>query len=102
MKKSIVKRILAVVLAATLVFGAAPAVFASEAPAVVLAADEGGFADFDSAVTFAEEAPSDDIRDDPTFQESLIDIVISFAKAFVETMVRYIKYIIEAIMNAQA
>lgn len=52
-------------------------------------------------VTLADEGEKDDdIRDNQTFQEALVEIVKSFVKAFAETIVRYVKFIIDFI-NSQ-
>lgn len=86
MKTSFLKRLTAFVLTAALLFCFVPHAFAAGAPAVT---------------TTAQTTQDDDIRDDPTFQKALVDIVISFAKAFVQTAVRYIKFIIQLIKDAQ-
>ena len=86
MKTSFLKRLTAFILTATLLFCFVPHAFAAGAPAVT---------------TTAQTTQDDDIRDDPTFQKALVDIVISFAKAFVETAIRYIKFIIQLIKDAQ-
>lgn len=86
MKTSFLKRLTAFILTATLLFCFVPHAFAAGASAVT---------------TTAQTTQDDDIRDDPTFQKALVDIVISFAKAFVQTAVRYIKFIIQLIKDAQ-
>lgn len=84
MKTSFLKRLTAFVLTAALLFCFVPHAFAAGAPA-----------------TTAQTTQDDDIRDDPTFQGAVIDIVKSFAKAFVETVVRYVKFIIQLIKDSQ-
>ena len=84
MKTSFLKRLTAFILTAALLFCFVPHAFAAGAPA-----------------TTAQTTQDDDIRDDPTFQGAVIDIVKSFAKAFVETVVRYVKFIIQLIKDSQ-
>lgn len=100
MKQSIIKKIICAVLAATLIFGAAPAAMA-QTPTAIVAQAETEVQESNDFVTLADEGEKDDdIRDDPTFQEALVEIVKSFVKAFAETIVRYVKFIIDFI-NSQ-
>ncbi len=101
MKQSIIKKIICAVLAATLIFGAAPAAMAQTPTAIVAQAEaEAQAQESNDFVVLADEGEKDDIRDDPTFQEALVEIVKSFVKAFAETIVRYVKFIIDLI-NSQ-
>ena len=99
MKQSIIKKIICAVLAATLIFGAAPAAMA-QTPTAIVAQAETEAQESNDFVVLADEGDKDDIRDDPTFQEALVEIVKSFVKAFAETIVRYVKFIIDLI-NSQ-
>lgn len=100
MKQSIIKKIICAVLAATLIFGAAPAAMA-QTPTAIVAQVETEAQESNDFVTLADEGEKDDdIRDNQTFQEALVEIVKSFVKAFAETIVRYVKFIIDFI-NSQ-
>ena len=100
MKQSIIKKIICAVLAATLIFGAAPAAMA-QTPTAIVAQAETEAQESNDVVTLADEGEKDDdIRDNQTFQEALVEIVKSFVKAFAETIVRYVKFIIDFI-NSQ-
>lgn len=100
MKQSIIKKIICAVLAATLIFGAAPAAMA-QTPTAIVAQAETESQESNDFVTLADEGEKDDdIRDNQTFQEALVEIVKSFVKAFAETIVRYVKFIIDFI-NSQ-
>ena len=100
MKQSIIKKIICAVLAATLIFGAAPAAMA-QTPTAIVAQAETEAQEANDFVTLADEGEKDDdIRDNQTFQEALVEIVKSFVKAFAETIVRYVKFIIDFI-NSQ-
>ena len=100
MKQSIIKKIICAVLAATLIFGAAPAAMA-QTPTEIVAQAETEAQESNDFVTLADEGEKDDdIRDNQTFQEALVEIVKSFVKAFAETIVRYVKFIIDFI-NSQ-
>lgn len=100
MKQSIIKKVICAVLAATLIFGVAPAAIA-QAPTAIVAQSEAEADNSSDFVVLADETEKDDdIRDDPTFQEALVEIVKSFVKAFAETIVRYVKFIIDFI-NSQ-
>ena len=100
MKQSIIKKIICAVLAATLIFGAAPAAMA-QTPTAIVAQAETEAHESNDFVTLADEGEKDDdIRDNQTFQEALVEIVKSFVKAFAETIVRYVKFIIDFI-NSQ-
>lgn len=102
MKQSIIKKIICAVLAATLIFGAAPAAMAQTPTAIVAQSEtEAQAQESNDFVTLADEGEKDDdIRDNQTFQEALVEIVKSFVKAFAETIVRYVKFIIDFI-NSQ-
>ena len=123
MKNSAFKKILALVLAGMLVFGAAPAAFAAEEET----APEQGQSTSEQAEKIAndildlildlidrgEEEPEegedtpavnpddtgsvDDIRDNLIARGAVGDIVKAFAKAVVETLVRYARYIISVL-----
>lgn len=101
MKQSIIKKIICAVLAATLIFGAAPAAIAA-APVAVVEQSAANAEDSNEFVVLADETGKEDgdIRDDPTFQEAMVEIVKSFVKSFAETIVRYVKVIIDYI-NSQ-
>lgn len=99
MKQSIIKKIICAVLAATLIFGAAPAAMA-QTPTAIVAQAETESQESNDFVTLADEGEKDDdIRDNQTFQEALVEIVKSFVKAFAETIVRYVKFIIDFIYS---
>lgn len=76
MKNSTVKKVVAAILVITLLVCTAPVAFAEDAPAL------------------------DDIRENPVFQGALMDMLASFARAFVETITRYIQVIAEFINNS--
>ena len=73
----------------------------AQTPTAIVAQAETEAQESNDFVTLADEGEKDDdIRDNQTFQEALVEIVKSFVKAFAETIVRYVKFIIDFI-NSQ-